>query len=160
MQRYRVLLQSRRSVRRGESETGETGWRHNREWYASARLEDPWRRRQRRRVILRRRFSGARYNFIIRKRTSQETVSPIAREHPSKCDAARRDLVLTRYVAGRYTVQDGNTEWNGFRVVKETASNDIAKQPKGIHESAVTPQGSHYDAMHNATCARGPVHHT
>ena len=47
------------------------------------------------------------------------------------------------------------------RPVKETASNDIAKQPKGIHESAVTPQGLHYDAMHNATCAHpGPVHHT
>ena len=42
------------------------------------------------------------------------------------------------------------------RPVKETASNDIAKQPKGIHESAVTPQGLHYDAMHNATCARLP----
>ena len=41
--------------------------------------------------------------------------------------------------------------------VKETASDDIAKQPKGIHESAVTPQGLHYDAMHNA---RGLWHHT
>lgn len=38
--------------------------------------------------------------------------------------------------------------------VKGTASDDIAKQPKGIHESAVTPQGLHYDAMHNATTRR------
>lgn len=49
-------------------------------------------------------------------------------------------------------------EWRGEGEtvpVKETASDDIAKQPKGIHESAVTPQGLHYEEMHNATCARG-----
>lgn len=42
--------------------------------------------------------------------------------------------------------------FQGCKGNPRTASDDIAKQAKGIRESGVTPSGLHYDAMHNATC--------